>query len=82
MMWLLGSIIIGLLAGAIAGRIVEGRGFGCLGNIIIGVIGAVIGGFLCNQLGLGPGEGFLGELIVATVGAVVLLLVVNLITGK
>lgn len=74
--------LVGLLAGAIAGRLVKGRGFGCLGNIVVGLIGALIGGFLFNEFGLGSGEGFLGRLVTATVGAVVLLVILNLLTGR
>ncbi len=79
MWWLLGALIIGLLAGGIAGRIVEGHGFGCLGNLVVGVIGALVGGFLFSLLDVSAGGGFLGELITATVGAIALLAVINLI---
>ncbi len=48
----IGYLIIGLLAGAIAGRIVQGRGFGLIGNIIVGVIGALVGGFLFQLAGI------------------------------
>lgn len=79
--WLIGSLIIGLLAGAIAGRIVEGRGFGCLGNIIVGIIGGLLGGWLFRLVGLTPDVGFWGSLATATVGAVAFLAIVNAIKG-
>lgn len=68
-------LIIGGLAGWIAGNIMRGGGFGVLGNIGVGIVGAVIGGFLFSLLGLSS-SGFLGSLVTATVGAVVLLWVV------
>jgi uncharacterized membrane protein YeaQ/YmgE (transglycosylase-associated protein family) len=71
-------LLIGLLAGWLAGQIMKGRGFGLLGNLIVGVVGAVLGGFLLGILGL-HGYGLLGNLIVALIGAVVLLWVVSMI---
>ncbi len=64
-------VIIGLLAGWIAGVITRGRGFGCILNVVLGLIGAVIGGWIFTRLGI-PAWGFLGGLAAATVGAVVL----------
>ncbi|MBN1123203.1 MAG: GlsB/YeaQ/YmgE family stress response membrane protein [Anaerolineae bacterium] len=81
MYWILSSLIIGLFAGAIAGRIVKGRGFGCLGNIIVGLIGGFLGGWLFNQLNFSVHIGFWGSLLTSTVGAVVFLAAVNLIFG-
>jgi uncharacterized membrane protein YeaQ/YmgE (transglycosylase-associated protein family) len=72
-------ILIGLVAGWLAGQLVKGGGFGMLGDIIVGVIGALIGGFLFSALGLSSGGGLLGSLIVATIGAVVLLFGLRLI---
>jgi uncharacterized membrane protein YeaQ/YmgE (transglycosylase-associated protein family) len=76
-------ILVGLIAGALAGRVVEGRGLGCLGDIVVGVVGAILGGLILGQLNLfteGP-QGFIGTLIVAFIGAVILLAVLRLITG-
>ncbi len=75
-MGLIAWLIIGGLAGWIAGHIMRGGGFGLLGNIGVGVVGAVIGGFLFSLLGLQAG-GFLGSLVTAIVGAVVLLWVIS-----
>lgn len=73
-------ILVGLIAGAIAGMLVRGRGFGCLGNIVVGLIGAVIGGFIANYFNLGYFH-FIGTIIVSIIGAVILLLVINLLRG-
>jgi uncharacterized membrane protein YeaQ/YmgE (transglycosylase-associated protein family) len=75
-------IIIGLIAGAIASRVVAGRGFGCLADIVVGVAGAIIGGFLLSTLFHASGTvGFWGSLIVAFIGAAVLLAVLKLVSG-
>jgi uncharacterized membrane protein YeaQ/YmgE (transglycosylase-associated protein family) len=74
-------VILGLLAGWIAGKLTAGRGFGCLGNVAIGLAGAVIGGFIFSTLGIHGLAGFWGSLIIAVIGAAALLVVVNLITN-
>lgn len=73
-------VIIGLLAGWIAGVITRGRGFGCFFNIILGLIGAVIGGWIFMRLGI-PAWGFWPSLAAATVGAVVLVAIGRLFAG-
>jgi uncharacterized membrane protein YeaQ/YmgE (transglycosylase-associated protein family) len=65
-------LLIGLAAGYLAGQIVKGRGFGLVGDLVVGVIGALLGGFLFNLLGLSA-AGLIGSLVTATVGAVALL---------
>jgi uncharacterized membrane protein YeaQ/YmgE (transglycosylase-associated protein family) len=75
---LLGWLVIGFLAGWLAGLLTRGRGFGCLGNVAIGLLGAVVGGYLFQLLGVRGPAGFLGSLLVALVGAGVLLLIANL----
>ena len=77
-MSLLGWIIIGAVAGWLAGRIVEGYGFGFIGNLVIGIIGACIGGYILPRLGIIPAS-TLGNLIAATIGAIVLLVVIGLV---
>jgi uncharacterized membrane protein YeaQ/YmgE (transglycosylase-associated protein family) len=72
-------LIVGLVAGWLAGVLVKGGGFGLIGDLVVGVVGALIGGFLFSALGLAAGGGLLGSIIVATIGAVVLLFVVRLI---
>jgi len=71
-------IVIGLIAGWLAGVLVKGGGFGILGDIVVGVLGAVIGGYLFGVVGIG-GRGLLGEVLVATVGAILLIFVLRLI---
>ncbi len=72
-------ILIGLVAGWLAGQLVKGGGFGVVGDIVVGVIGALIGGFLFSTFGVSTGGGLLGSLLVATIGAVVLLFGLRLI---
>ncbi|OIN98512.1 MAG: transglycosylase [Desulfovibrionaceae bacterium CG1_02_65_16] len=71
-------IVIGLVAGWLAGVLVKGGGFGILGDIVVGVLGAVIGGYCFGVLGIG-GSGILGEILIATVGAVLLIFVLRLV---
>lgn len=75
-------LLIGAVAGWLAGQIMKGSGFGVLGNIIVGVLGAMLGGWLFGLLGITVGSKLLGSLITAFVGAVVLLFVVGLVSKK
>ena len=72
-------ILVGLVAGWLAGQLVKGGGFGVVGDIIVGIVGALIGGFLFSTLGVSLGGGLLGSIIVATIGAVVLIFILRLI---
>ncbi|BBD45736.1 MAG: GlsB/YeaQ/YmgE family stress response membrane protein [Petrimonas sp.] len=71
-------IIIGAVAGWLAGNIMRGGGFGLLMNIVVGVVGALIGGWVFDLLGIGTGDGLIGSLITALVGAILLLWVISL----
>lgn len=71
-------IIIGGIAGWLAGQIMKGRGFGLSVNVLVGVVGAFIGGFLLGVLGFSPTH-LLGQIISATIGAVLLLYLVRLV---
>ncbi len=71
-------LIIGLIAGWLAGKIMKGRGFGLLGDLVVGVIGAFVGGFLFSLLGWSS-SGLIGSLVAATTGAIVLLFAVGFI---
>jgi uncharacterized membrane protein YeaQ/YmgE (transglycosylase-associated protein family) len=81
-MTLLWFVIIGAIAGWLAGRFMKGHGFGLLGDIIVGVIGAFVGAWLFGLAGVHLGGGLIGSLIVAFVGAVALLFVARLFTGR
>ncbi len=70
-------LIVGAVAGWLAGTIVKGYGFGLVGNIVVGVVGAFIGGYLLP--GYLPLEGLLGSIVSATIGAVILLFIIGLI---
>jgi uncharacterized membrane protein YeaQ/YmgE (transglycosylase-associated protein family) len=71
-------LVIGGVAGWLAGMIMKGRGFGVIGNIVVGIIGGILGGFLFGMLGLSA-AGPMGSLVTALVGAIVLLFLVSLI---
>jgi uncharacterized membrane protein YeaQ/YmgE (transglycosylase-associated protein family) len=72
-------LIIGAVAGWLAGQIVRGMGFGLIGNIVVGIVGAFIAGWLLPRIGIVIGGGMIGSIINATIGAVVLLVVIGLI---
>ena len=73
-------LLIGLIAGWLAGTVARGRGFGCVVDVILGLIGAVIGGWIFERLGIGV-FGFWGSLAAATVGAIVLVAIARLFAG-
>ncbi len=79
---LLTILIIGAIAGWLAGLIVKGYGFGLLGNIIIGIIGAFVGTWLLGRLGVSLGGGIAGAIINAVIGAVVILFLLGLIRRR
>lgn len=72
-------ILIGICAGWLAGQIVKGGGFGVIGDLVVGVIGALIGGFLFSNAGATVGGDLLGSLLIATIGAIVLIVLLRLI---
>ena len=76
---LLVILLIGAIAGWLAGQIVQGTGFGLVGDIIIGIVGAFIASWLFPQLGLHLGAGIIVEIIAATIGAVLLLVIMRLV---
>jgi uncharacterized membrane protein YeaQ/YmgE (transglycosylase-associated protein family) len=75
-MWLLWTIVIGILAGWLAGQLVKGRGMGVGIDLLVGIVGSVLGGWIFGLLGLAA-YGLIGRLVMAVVGAVVLLLLVR-----
>jgi uncharacterized membrane protein YeaQ/YmgE (transglycosylase-associated protein family) len=78
---LLVIIIVGTIAGWLAGNIVRGGGYGLIGDLIVGVIGAFIGDWLLPRLGIRLGTGMVALVVNATLGAIVLLIVLRLISG-
>ena len=78
---LIGWLLIGLVAGWLAGKMARGRGFGCIGDILIGLIGSVIGGWIFTQIGIVHENTFLYSLAAATIGAVLLVSVAHLFFG-
>lgn len=71
-------LVIGAVAGWIAGTLMKGGGFGVVGNLIVGIIGAFLGGMIFSWLGIAAG-GLLGSLVTATIGAIILLFLVGLL---
>jgi uncharacterized membrane protein YeaQ/YmgE (transglycosylase-associated protein family) len=74
-------LVVGLIAGWLAGQIVQGTGFGIVGDLLIGIAGAFIGSWLLPQLGLHLGSGIISAIINATIGALLLLLVIRRVRG-
>jgi uncharacterized membrane protein YeaQ/YmgE (transglycosylase-associated protein family) len=75
-------LIVGLIAGWLACQLVTGGGFGLIGDVAIGIVGALIGSWVLPRFGIHVGTGFVSAVVVATIGAIILLLVVGLITGR
>ena len=72
-------LLVGAVAGWLAGLIVKGYGYGLLGNIVIGIVGAFVAGLILPRLGLSIGSGIAGAIIHATIGAVILLFLIRLV---
>jgi uncharacterized membrane protein YeaQ/YmgE (transglycosylase-associated protein family) len=72
-------LLIGAIAGWLAGQIVKGYGFGLIGNIVVGILGAFVGQWLFPRLGFGFGGDIIGTIITATLGAIILLLIIGLL---
>lgn len=79
---LLVILLIGLIAGWLAGQIVRGTGFGLVADLCIGIIGAFIGDWLLPKLEIHLGSGIVAEIIAATIGAILLLIVLRLVRGR
>jgi uncharacterized membrane protein YeaQ/YmgE (transglycosylase-associated protein family) len=78
---MLGTIIIGILAGWLAGKLMRGRGFGLIGDLVLGLIGGVIGGWIFTELNVPGPNGAIGSLAIATVGAVILVWIAHTVRG-
>jgi uncharacterized membrane protein YeaQ/YmgE (transglycosylase-associated protein family) len=79
-MYLIWQIVIGILAGFLAGKIMRGRGYGLLIDLLLGIVGSMLGGMIFRVLGL-YSSGIVGELVVATVGAVLLIYIARRLRG-
>jgi len=78
---LLVILFVGLVAGWLAGKVVRGTGFGIIGDIVVGIAGALVASFLFPKLGIRLGTGLVSEIVYSAIGAVILLLVVRLVRG-
>ncbi len=78
-MGILYEILVGLIAGWLAGKVMKGGGYGVLVDIILGILGGILGGWLFGLLGIGMGGGLLGSIIVAFIGAVILVAITRVI---
>jgi uncharacterized membrane protein YeaQ/YmgE (transglycosylase-associated protein family) len=72
-------IVVGLIAGWLAGQVMKGGGYGVLVDIILGILGGIVGGWVFGLLGIWPGGGMIGSIIVAFIGAVILVGITRLI---
>ena len=77
---LIAWLIVGAIAGWLAGQFMRGGGYGLVGDMIVGIIGAFIGGFVLTALGVGAGAGLVGSIIVAFIGAVILIAIVRAVS--
>ena len=75
-------LVVGIVAGWLAGKVVRGAGFGLLGDLVIGIVGAFIATLLFPRLGIHLGSGILSEILYSALGAIILLLIVGLIRGR
>jgi uncharacterized membrane protein YeaQ/YmgE (transglycosylase-associated protein family) len=78
---LLVILFVGLIAGWLAGQIMRGTGFGIVGDLLVGIVGALIGGWLLPRLGIHLGTGLVSAIVNATLGAIVLLFFIGLVRG-
>ena len=75
-------LLVGLVAGFLASRVMRGGGYGLIGDIVVGLIGAFIGGWLAGFLGLGGSSSLIVTIVIAFVGACILLAILHLVTGR
>ena len=78
-MGIIAAIVIGAIAGWLAGLIVRGAGFGLIGNIVIGILGALVASWILPQLGVMLAAGTLGRILDATIGAIIILVILSLV---
>ena len=73
-------LVVGLIAGFLASRVMRGGGYGLVGDIVVGIVGAFIGGWLASFLGLGDSYGLIGSIVIAFIGACILLAILHAVT--
>jgi uncharacterized membrane protein YeaQ/YmgE (transglycosylase-associated protein family) len=76
---ILAWIVIGTIAGWLAGKVIKGGGYGFAGDIVVGIVGAIIGGLLTGALGISIGSGLIASIVIATIGAVVLVFALRMV---
>ena len=79
---LIAWLVVGLIAGWLAGQFMQGRGYGLVGDILLGVVGALVGGFLFSILLPGSSVGFVGSIVFAFIGAVILVALLRALSGR
>jgi uncharacterized membrane protein YeaQ/YmgE (transglycosylase-associated protein family) len=75
------DIIVGIIAGFLAGKVMKGSGYGVLMDLVLGLLGGLVGGFIASAIGIGAG-GLIWSIVIATAGAVLLVWIVRMITGN
>ncbi|HEV2341558.1 MAG TPA: GlsB/YeaQ/YmgE family stress response membrane protein [Candidatus Acidoferrales bacterium] len=75
-------LVVGLIAGWLAGKVMKGGGYGLFADLILGILGGILGGWIFGMLGIWPGGGIIGSLLVAFIGAVILVWLTRLIKKK
>ena len=75
-------LIVGIVAGWLAGKVVRGTGFGLMGDLLVGIPGALVATLLFPRLGISLGSGLLSEILFSAIGAIILLLIVGLVRGR
>jgi uncharacterized membrane protein YeaQ/YmgE (transglycosylase-associated protein family) len=81
-MWMIYSVVVGVVAGWLAGRVLRGNGYGLMGNVAAGILGAVIGGSLLRMAGMRVGGDVVGIILAAAIGAAIVLVLVHFFTGR
>ena len=79
---LIAWLVVGLIAGWLAGQFMKGGGYGIIGDIVMGVIGAFVGGFVASLLGLSGSVGLIGSIVVAFIGACIFIAIVRALPGR
>ena len=81
-MYLLWWILVGLIAGWLTGKLMKGGGYGFILDVVLGIVGAIVGGFIARAIGISPEGGLIYTILIALGGAVLVVFLIRLITGK